>query len=112
MTLPYHDYIVDCTAVLLARVNMWTGDKIARVTVSDEVLIRDYGYFEDTGHEYEIDDSSLYKVKTSYDIDRVKVVRPTNNFIARGYVDILEIFDVTVTDIDWDSRKDIDNSDV
>ena len=99
-------YDANCLCKIMCRVESAITTQIMILTQMHYLTIEDYGWYSDTGHEFEIDDSPLYdidKIENTEDIEQ-KVIRINDTFnftrtIPKEKRKILEIYDVSVDKI-------------
>lgn len=95
---------VPCDVIILAKINL-LGDEIARVKFKDNIDVFDYGWYDDTGHETDYDESKFYD--TLYVNQRLKdkpvkveCIRASGNFNTKSKVKVKEIFSVHIENME------------
>ena len=99
-------YDAKCLCKIMCRVKSVVTEEIMIITQMHTLTIEDYGWYSDTGHEFEIDDSPLYdidEIESTDDLEQ-KVIRIDDTFnftrtIPKEKRMILEIYDVSVDKI-------------
>ena len=99
-------YDAKCLCKIMCRVKSVVAEEIMILTQMHTLTIEDYGWYPDTGHEFEIDDSPLYDIDEVENTDDVeqKVIRIDDTFnftrtISKDKRKILEIYNTSVEKI-------------
>lgn len=84
--------------VILAHCKFKFSDEICKIHVLAPIEVKDYGWYEDTGHEFEIDDSILWDVDNFKNLDVLyyEIIRAGDTFRLNStdHAEILEIYSV------------------
>lgn len=103
-------YLVPCTSEVLAKADIW-GKEVVKFKVKTPLVVNYYGYFYDTGEEYETDEQELY-IKDTYTnlpVTDLKLIRAGGDVelprMDGKTIKVLEVFQVVVQKLYWDDGE-------
>lgn len=94
-------YDVPCNVVVLCKGDMRLCTEIMRIRFKDTIDVESYGWYDDTGHEYEIDDAKFYDItylnkRLKDERVPVEVIRADGSFNTKAAVKVINVFSVFV----------------
>lgn len=89
---------------ILAKCELLSTEICRFQTTLEEIPIKHYGWFDDTGEEYDVVGDSVWNMKEFESSDHnIEVIRASGNFniMRKNAIKVKEILDVSIAEVDF-----------